>query len=445
MSLEQWSDVFNHAVDTGCAQLKADQLLSCYFSAEDSTFVRFNKSKVRQVTQVEQASCKMELFWQHRKVTQRFNLCRDLAQNKDIIDQVMRALNTSIQQLPISPYYIEPRFYDTSETHNAGLLPDLEEILALITTAAQEVDLAGLLTMGPNYRGQANSLGQRHWFVNKTFIFDFSLYSAKERAIKGLYGGAQFESAKLIEKIQEAQAELRIMDRDKIILPPGAYRCYLAPQATKDLVDMLGWGALSASAYHQGTCALSALIDQEKTLSPLLSVSEDYRLGLTPRFNQQGQLPPQTLGLIQQGHLQNVFINDVTAQEYAMESNQADVNEAPKSLVMQTGSLAKSAILSRLDTGIYISNLHYLNWSDQTNARVTGMTRFGCLWVERGVIKGPIKDLRFDDTLYNLLGEQLEQLTDFTEVIPETGSYGERDMGGAEVAGILIKKLQFTL
>jgi predicted Zn-dependent protease len=40
--------------------------------------------------------------------------------------------------------------------------------------------------------------------------------------------------------------------------------------------------------------------------------------------------------------------------------------------------------LKTLGTGVYISDLHYLNYSDRQACRMTGMTRFACLWVEDG-------------------------------------------------------------
>ena len=42
---------------------------------------------------------------------------------------------------------------------------------------------------------------------------------------------------------------------------------------------------------------------------------------------------------------------------------------------------------------------------------MTGMTRFATFWVEHGRIVAPVDVLRFDDTLYRMLGANLEALT----------------------------------
>ena len=73
------------------------------------------------------------------------------------------------------------------------------------------------------------------------------------------------------------------------------------------------------------------------------------------------------------------------------------------------------------------------------------MTRFACFWVENGEIVAPIQDLRFDETLYKLWGENLLALTDFTEIAVNTDTYFERGPGGGSCPGMLIDKVNFTL
>jgi predicted Zn-dependent protease len=112
---------------------------------------------------------------------------------------------------------------------------------------------------------------------------------------------------------------------------------------------------------------------------------------------------------------------------------------------LETGNLSHEKILSELGTGLYISDLHYLNWSDRETARITGMTRYACFWVENGEIVSPIEDLRFDESYYNLFGKSLVDLTDFSETMPSTGTYYERSIGGMKTPGVLLSEFKFTL
>ena len=52
--------------------------------------------------------------------------------------------------------------------------------------------------------------------------------------------------------------------------------------------------------------------------------------------------------------------------------------------------------MKKIDTGLYLGNLHYLNWSDNIGGRITGMTRYACFWVEDGEIVAPIENMRFE-------------------------------------------------
>ncbi|MEZ5671358.1 MAG: metallopeptidase TldD-related protein, partial [Thiotrichaceae bacterium] len=76
---------------------------------------------------------------------------------------------------------------------------------------------------------------------------------------------------------------------------------------------------------------------------------------------------------------------------------------------------------------------------------ITGMTRFATFWVERGEIVAPINVMRFDETLYQMLGNNLQGLTEQRDFILETGTYKERSTQSAHLPGALIHDFSFTL
>ena len=54
---------------------------------------------------------------------------------------------------------------------------------------------------------------------------------------------------------------------------------------------------------------------------------------------------------------------------------------------------------------------------------MTGMMRFATFWVENGEIVAPVNVMRFDDSVYRLLGRNLEVLTSKPEMIFSTDTY----------------------
>lgn len=117
----------------------------------------------------------------------------------------------------------------------------------------------------------------------------------------------------------------------------------------------------------------------------------------------------------------------------------------PESLDMAGGQLPEQEILRTLGTGVYINNVWYLNYSDRTACRMTGMTRFATFWVENGAIQAPLNVMRFDETLYRLLGEKLSALTIEREFILDPSTYGARSTASNRVPGALVEDFTFTL
>ena len=73
------------------------------------------------------------------------------------------------------------------------------------------------------------------------------------------------------------------------------------------------------------------------------------------------------------------------------------------------------------------------------------MTRFATFWVERGKIVAPIDVLRFDDTLYRMLGTNLEALTMETELLLDSSTYRARSLASMRLPGALLSEMTFTL
>ena len=101
--------------------------------------------------------------------------------------------------------------------------------------------------------------------------------------------------------------------------------------------------------------------------------------------------------------------------------------------------------MAELGEGVFINNLWYLNFSDRPAGRITGMTRFATFWVEGGRIVGPVGPMRFDDTIYRMLGDNLVDLTRSRELLLDASTYGERSTASARLPGALLQALKFTL
>ncbi len=435
---------FDTVADHVLSRLSPGEELTVNLTAEETLFVRFNNNRVRQNTDVSQISVSLRLQSQGRTVEKSRTLSLHPTADCAALAQLLDACRDEARVLPVDPNQVALQNNGSSRDDFTGALLNAQDVVQSVVGPAAGCDLAGLYAGGVSIRGNRNSQGQSHWFATETFFLDYSLYNGS-LAAKGSYAGTHWVQADWAANLARTKALLLLLSKPQQNVAPGSYRTYLAPRAFADLTSMMGWNALSASAWKQGRSPFKKLKEKDAKLSPLLNVDENFALGLTPRFNSLGEVSPEKLALISQGELQNLLVSSRTAKEYALQANGAADGEGPRALDVQCGTLLEKDVLKELGTGLYLSNLHYLNWSDPVSARVTGMTRYACFWVEGGEIVGPIKDLRWDESLYQALGPKLVALTSHSEIDPATDTYFQRALGGSRTPGALIDGFTFTL
>jgi predicted Zn-dependent protease len=139
------------------------------------------------------------------------------------------------------------------------------------------------------------------------------------------------------------------------------------------------------------------------------------------------------------------LVSPRSAVEYGLTTNGATSSESPRALSMAPGALPSAAALAALGTGVWISNLWYLNFSDRNAARMTGMTRFATFWVEGGELVAPLDVMRFDASWYDLFGDDLEAVGAEALVMPSASTYESRSTDVVTAPGLLLKAMPFTL
>jgi predicted Zn-dependent protease len=442
--LELWESTFTQLGDFLLESLTRDEQLVIELGGEQSHFMRFNKAQVRQSGIVTDATVKLRLMAQQRTAYASFPFTGDLTLDRASGLDNLQYLREVLPQLPVDPYMVLPQNQGSSHEVYAGQLLPHDQVAAAVLENMGAVDFTGLYTAGPVVQANRNSAGQTHWFATETFVLDYSMITPTEKAVKSIYAGAHWQQEQYEAHIAQSKKQLTVMERPVKTVPPGQYRTYFAPEAVAELTAMLSWGGVSEASMRQGGSALAKL-RSGKTLSPKFSLRENFHLGTVPRFNDLGEVAPVEVPIISAGHLTHTLVSSRTAKEYGVPSNAAAGSEGMRAAEILPGQLAAEEIVQQLDTGLYLSNLHYLNWSDRSGGRITGMTRFACFWVEKGVIRQPIKDLRFDESLYSFWGENLEAITDFQELVPEVDTYEARSLGGAKVPGMLVQDFTFTL
>lgn len=445
IEIDQLEQTFDRVVEALLAQLQAEEHLKLTLTGEQSQFVRFNRAKVRQAGCVGDGNLMLTLMRDQRNSYCSIPFTGDWETDWQQANNALAELRQEVLDLPVDPYLVLPEGNATSREVHKGQLLLPETAVEILLPEVAGLDFTGIYASGALVRGYADSVGQKHWFATETFALDYSLFTSDGQAVKDTFAGNQWDQAAYVAKLAESKGQLERMAQPPKTIPRGQYRTYLAPAAVAELLAMFSWGGVSEAALQRGGSALGLLQRGEKQLSPAFTLMESFKRGLVPRFNEWGEIAPIELPLIVEGQLKNTLISSRTAKEYGKTPNGAAGGEYLRSPELLPGTLPAFEVLKSLDTGLYLSNLHYLNWSDRPTGRITGMTRYACFWVEDGEIVAPIDNLRFDESLYRCFGDNLLNLTDFQEFIPEVSTYGNRSLGGVWVPGILAEEFTYTL
>ncbi|MCF7808739.1 MAG: TldD/PmbA family protein [Candidatus Marinimicrobia bacterium] len=425
--------------------LEADEHLGLSLGGEASTYVRINGATIRQAGNVDECDLGFNLIKEKKRATGSISLSGDESADVKRARTELLRLRKEVTQLPDDPYLVIPNSKETSNSVQSGDLPEPEDIVAGLLPPMGEIDLTGIWASGMVFRGSANSAGGYHWFASDSFSLDCSLITAEERMVKATFAGTEWDPKAYEAFLKDSVAKLEVMKLPPKKIAPGNYRTFIASAGVADVLGMFSWGGISEASIRQGESALGKMRNESIHLSKHFTLSEDFSAGTTPRFNSNGEVAPLETVLIESGELKGTLVNTRTAKEYGIETNYADDEEGLRAPVMSSGELAEANVLKQLGTGVYLSNLHYLNWSDRMGGRITGMTRYACFWVEDGEIVAPIENMRFDDSIYNFLGENLEAVTDKALINPDVGTYEGRNLSSIVCPGILLKSFALTL
>lgn len=426
------------------ATLQAGERYTASFEAEQTDFVRMNRGKVRQPGTVAQRYLAVRLIRGQRHAKHVLALTGDLKADGALVRGIVAGLRSALPELADDPLLLLPTEVNSTHALRGGPLPPSEQVIAEVLSAAQGTDLVGIYAAGPVWRGFANSEGQRNWHQTTTFNLQWSLYYRTDKAVKTGHAGFTWDGAGLAAKMADARERLGLISRPAKALTPGKYRAYLTPSAMEEIATLLCSGGFSGRALATQQSAL-ARMQAGETLDAGVSIAEDTVSGVAPAFQAEGFARPARVSLVDRGALVGSLVSPRTAREFDLPENGANGEEVPESLAMTGGTLATKDALAALGTGLAIGNLHYLNYSDRPACRMTGMTRFATFWVEEGKIVAPIDVLRFDDTVYRMLGSNLEALTAETELLLDPGTYGARKLSSLNLPGALVKEMAFTL
>ena len=267
------------------------------------------------------------------------------------------------------------------------------------------VDGSGTLSTSASVQAIGNSLGLKAF--NRETRADFSFTARIDSGSSWNQRTAWAVEHLPIEEITEQVIERALASRNPREVQPGTYRVVFDAAAFASLLGWLMWN-LDARAADEGRSFMSRTDEAgklagnrlgEQIFSPLVQVQRHpaHPLLRSGRFFDNG-LGNNYLEVIKDGIPQALSYSRYWAQEQGKEPTGA------MSPIVMTGSQQSlSDLIAQTEQGILVSRAWYVRYVNLRKLEVTGMTRDGTFWIEDGQIAYPIKNLRFNQSLPQML------------------------------------------
>jgi PmbA protein len=191
-------------------------------------------------------------------------------------------------------------------------------------------------------------------------------------------------------------------------VPTARVPVVLHPHAAAMILGVLA-SSFSADAVIKGRSLLAGKVGQA-VAAAIVTITDDARLpeGLASRpFDGEG-VPARRNELIRAGVLQGYLHNTYTARRTNSESTGSAVRSyksvpevGVSNLVLKPGELSRDELLSRVDSGLHVSQLSGLNTVNPVSGEFSlGLTGH---WIENGHLTKPVKELTVAGNVITLL------------------------------------------
>jgi predicted Zn-dependent protease len=213
-----------------------------------------------------------------------------------------------------------------------------------------------------------------------------------------------------VESISEELIDRAFAARNPRDIKPGIYPVIFNSAAFAELLAWVIWN-LDARAADEGRSFMSRNDGEgnrlgEAIFSPLVQVNRDPAhplLQTSPCFSDG--LSNNYLQIIKDG-----TPNILSYSRYWAQKQGKSPTGYFSPIVMNGSEQSLTDLIAQTEHGILVNRVWYTNYVNPKTLEITGMTRDGTFWIENGKIAYPIKNLRFNQKLPEMM-QDIDLLT----------------------------------
>lgn len=256
---------------------------------------------------------------------------------------------------------------------------------------------AGFIDNGQSFSSMANSAGLMAY--RKATSVNFSLTVRTEDGTGSGWVSRDYNRAKNFD-IQEATkiaVEKAASSANAKAIEPGKYTVILEPSAANSLLQNMFY-SMSARSADEGRSFLAkeggGTKLGEKIIDERVTIYSDPQHPQVPGSTWSGNgLPNPKRVWIENGVIKNLFYSRYWAQNKGV-----DPVPFPSNGIMEGTNDSLQQLISSTERGILVTRLWYIRTVDPQTLLYTGLTRDGTFYIENGMIRYPIKNMRFNES-----------------------------------------------
>ncbi len=317
---------------------------------------------------------------------------------------------------PLGPQQYTPvRGFVASTAHLAAKARAEAAGKAIREATSRKLVGAGFYRNRGGFSALANSKGLFAYHTSSAATFTTTFRTPDGRG-SGYAAGDSFDAAQLDTAAIAARAAAKAeASQDARELPPGAYPVVLEPQAMSDLFSFFGFAA-NARAADEGRSVFSAPGGKnrigEKMFAPSVSLYTDPQHPLVPGspYTEAG-LPSRKFYFIREGVLENLVYNRFWAQKAGKQPT-----GSPTNLILEGGTHTLEDLIASTERALLITRFWYIRPVNPQTMLLTGLTRDGVFYIEKGKVQYPVRNFRFNESPIEVL-KQVELLGQAKRVV----------------------------
>ena len=329
----------------------------------------------------------------------------------DAIAQTIQRSEELAKIAPEDPEWVpllDPQIYDQRTpafdlpTATCSPLKRGEIIQRVCNSSAKAgVEASGTLSTEAGLFVLGNSQGLRAY--NRTTEANFGLTIRVENGSSWSERTAWGIDQLPVESISEELIDRAKAARNPREIKPGIYPVIFNSAAFAELLNWVIWN-LDARAADEGRSFMSRNDGAgnrlgEAMFSPLVQVNRDPAhplLQTSPCFSDG--LSNNYLEIIKDG-----IPNILSYSRYWAQKQGKSPTGYFSPIVMNGSNQSLTDLIAQTERGILVNRVWYTNYVNPKTLEITGMTRDGTFWIEDGKIAYPIKNLRFNQKLPEMM------------------------------------------